>query len=260
MLGLSVSVHELYDQALVNMEQTVHALAARVPQPQPVSYRDSFQFRHVERSVHQALVQKLARTVSTLHATRLLMEHGFVQEQASMQRILDELQEDVTFLSFGIIFDKWSKLHDDYLAAFFEEEFDAATAMESTQKRPMILRKKIRAAIASMEAGLDQSAGVEATRTVSKAYSGYVHAASPHIMDMYVGNPPRFHMRGMLGTLRHFEHRADLWNYFFRGIISFGFAAKAFGDDEMFASIRDFSDDFAKRAGKNYASAEWGDT
>jgi hypothetical protein len=255
-----VDVRELYDQALLNMERTVHTLAARVQQPQAVPYKDAFLFRHVERTVHQALVQKLARTVSTLHATRLLMEHGFVQEQASMQRILDELQEDVTFLSFGITFGKWSKLHDDYLKAFFEEEFDADTAMASTQKRSMISRKKIRAAIASMEIGLDQSTGVEVTRTLSKAYSGYVHAASPHIMDMYGGNPPRFHMRGMRGTPRHVEHRADLWNYFFRGIISFSFAARAFGDDEMFASIRSFSDEFAKRSGKNYVSAEWGET
>ena len=177
-----------------------------------------------------------------------------------MQRILDEIQEDVTFLSFGVIFKKWLKLHDDYLAAFFEEEFDADTAMESTQKRPMIPRKKIRAAIASLEIGLDQSTGAEVTRTVSKVYSGYVHAASPHIMDMYGGNPLRFHMRGMHGTPRHAEHRADLWNYFFRGIISFGFAAKAFGDDELFARIRDFSDHFANRSGKNGVSAEWDET
>ena len=174
-----------------------------------------------------------------------------------MQRILDELQEDVTFLSLGVIFNKRSKLHDDYLAAFFEEEFDADTAMESTQKRPTIPRKKIRAAIASMEIGLDRNTGVEVARTVSKAYSGYVHAASPHIMDMYGGNPPRFHMRGMRGTPRHIEHRADLWNCFFRGIIAFSFAVKAFGDDQMFASIHNFLDEFAKRSGRNYVSVEW---
>lgn len=94
-----------------------------------------------------------------------------------MRRILDELQEDITFLSFGVIFNKWSKLHADYLAAFFEEEFDADTAIDSTQKRPMIPRRKIRAAIASMGIGSDRSTDVEVTRTVSKAYSGYVHAA-----------------------------------------------------------------------------------
>jgi hypothetical protein len=210
--------------------------------------------------VYQALVQKLARLVSSLHATRLLMTHGFVQEQAALQRVLDELQEDVTFLACGVIFNKWTSLHDDYLAAFFEEEFDAETAIDSTQKRPMIPRKKIRAWIASMDGGLDQSRGVELTRTISKAYSGYVHAASPHIMDMYGGNPPAFHMHGMLGTPRHVEHRADLWNYFYRAIIAFGFAAKAFGDDGLFATIRDFADEFVRISGKDYQSKEWGET
>lgn len=251
---------QLYDQALAHMERTVHRLAKRVPQPQELPYKDGFVFRHVEKTVHQALVQKLARLVSSLHATRLLMTHGFVQEQGALQRVLDELQEDVTFLAVGVIFKKWTSLHDDYLAAFFEEEFDAETAIDSTQKRPMIPRKKIRAWIASMEGGVDQSRGVELTRTISKAYSGYIHAASPHIMDMYGGNPPAFHMHGMLGTPRHVEHRADLWNYFYRAIIAFGFAGKAFGDDELFATIRDFADEFARISGKDYQSKEWDET
>ncbi len=247
----------LYKQALEHMERTVHSLAARVAPPQPIPYKDSFVFRHVEKTVHQALVQKLARLVSGLHATYLLMTHGFVQEQGAMQRILDELQEDITFLAFGVIFDKWTSLHDDYLAAFFEEEFDADSAIESTQKRPMISRKKIRAWISSIEGGLDQSRGVEVTRTISKVYSGYVHAASPHIMDMYGGDPSRFYLQGMLGTPRHAEHRADIWNYFYRGIIAFGFTVKAFGDDEQFSTIRDFADEFARISGKDYASREW---
>jgi len=248
---------QIYDQALAHMEHTVHRLAKRVPQPQSVPYKDGFVFRHVEKTVHQALLQKLARLVSSLHATRLLMTHGFVQEQAALQRVLDELQEDVTFLASGVIFNKWTPLHDDYLAAFFEEEFDAETAIDSTQKRPMIPRKKIRAWISSVEGGLDQSRGVEIARTISKAYSGYVHAASPHIMDIYGGNPPAFHMRGMLSTLRHVEHRADLWNYIYRAIIAFAFAVKAFGDDKLFATIREFADEFARISGKDYQSKEW---
>lgn len=250
----------LYDQALAHMENTVHKLAKRVPQPREVPYKDSFVFRHVEKTVHQALVQKLARLVSSLHAARLLMIYGFVQEQGALQRVLDELQEDVTFLAFGIIFEKWTSLHDSYLNAFFEEEFDAETAIDSTQKRLMPPRKKIRAWIALMDGSADQSRGVELTRTISKAYSGYVHAASPHIMDMYGGSPPTFHVRGMLGTPRHVEHRADLWNYFYRTIIAFGFTAKAFGDDELFTSIKEFADEFARISGKDYQSLEWDDT
>lgn len=249
----------LYDQALAHMEMTVHKLAKRVSQPQDVRCGNGFVYRHVEKTMHQALVQKLARSVSSLHATRLLMTHGFVQEQAALQRVLDEIYEDITFLALGVIFNKLMPLHDAYLAAFFEEEYDAETSINSTQKRPMIPRKKIRAWIASMECGVDQSQGVEVTRTISKAYSGYIHAASPHIMDMYGGKPLRFHMYGMLGTPRHVEHRADLWNYFYRAIISFGFAAKAFGDDELFATIKEFADGFARISGKDYQSKEWDD-
>ena len=102
-LGFSCVMEELYDLALENMENAVHKFASRVRSPQRIPYKDSFVFRYTEKTVHQALVQKLARMVSSLHAARLLMEHGFVQEQASLQRILDEIHEDITFLSFGVI-------------------------------------------------------------------------------------------------------------------------------------------------------------
>lgn len=78
----------------------------------------------------------------------------------------------------------------------------------------------------------------------------------PHIMDMYGGNPPKFHMRGMRGTERHREHRADLWNYFYRSIISSAFAAKAFGDEALFAKIHEFTREFERLSGKDYAPAK----
>lgn len=234
------------------MESTVHALALKIPKPQPVPYKDSFVFRYVEKTIYQALVQKIARLASTLRATQLLMQHGFVQEQASMQRIMDELQEDIAFLSYAIIFSDHTQLHQEYLDAFYEEEFDADSALASTQKRPMIPRRKIRAYIAQKEStALDPHTRAEAARTLSKAYSGYVHAASPQIMDMYGGNPPRFHMSGMFGTERHAEHRDDLWNYFYRGIMVFSFVAKAFGDEDLFTKIHEFIIEFERLSGKD---------
>jgi hypothetical protein len=247
------SMEQLYDQALMKMEYTVHVLARRVPPPQRVPYKDSFVYRYIEKSIHQALVQKLARLVSTLQAARLLMEHGFVQEQASLQRVLDEIGEDIMFLALGVIYDNITPLHQNYLDAFYEEEFDAGTALESTQKRPMVPRKKIRAYISRVEgAPIDPSREIELSRTLHKAYSGYVHAASPHIMDMYGGNPPKFHMRGMRETPRHREHRADLWNYFYRSLIAFSIVAKSFRDEALFTAIRDFTGEFERLSGKNY--------
>ena len=229
----------VYEQILTHMERIVESLASRVPQPQFVGKVRAF--RHVEKSIRQAIVQKLVRMVSTLHAAHLLRNHGFVQEQASLQRILDEIYEDVLFLAFGIIRgDDQSPLHRHYLDAFFQEEFDASTAIESTQRRPTIPRRKIQAYLARMEeAPMDPSRGQEIFRTMSKIYSGYVHAASTQIMDMYGGNPPRFHMRGMKATEAYEAYREDIQNYFYRGMSALVFAAKAFGDDKLCAKIYD---------------------
>jgi hypothetical protein len=257
MILIDKSIEQLYDQALTNMENTVHALEQRVPPPQRVLFRDSFVYRYVEKSIHQALVQKLARLVSTLDAARILMEYGFVQEQAALQRILDEIEEDITFLALGVIYSDITPLHQSYLDAFYKEEFDADTTLKSTQKRPMVPRRKIRAYISRVDGVLEDPArGIELSRTLHKAYSGYVHAASPHIMDMYGGNPPKFHLRGMRETPRHHEHRADLWNYFYRSLIAFSIVAKAFGDEALFIAIRDFTREFERVSGKNYGPSK----
>ena len=249
-----MSIERYYNDALENMERTVHGLASCVPQPQRIPYKQSFVFRYVEKTVEQAIVQKLARIVSTLKAAYLLMAHGLVQEQAALQRVLHEMHEDVILLCYARIFDDFTPLHQDFLDAFFEEEFDAETTMDSTQKRPMIPRRKIQAQIARIEvSGLDPSTGVELARTITKAYSGYIHAAYPPIMDIYGGSPPHFHVTGMLGTQRHAEHRQDLWNYFYRSILSFGLAAKAFGDHELSDQIHTFTVRFEEAAGKNYS-------
>ena len=68
-------------------------------------------------------------------------------------------------------------------------------------------------------------------RTVGKANSGYVHVASPQTMEMYGGDPPRFHMAGMLGTPLERDHRTEYVDYVYRSICAFWFAAKALGDD-----------------------------
>jgi hypothetical protein len=215
---------------------------------------DSFAYRYTEKTIHQAIVQKLARIVSGLYAARTLLEEGYLQEQAALQRMLDEFQEDVTFLSYAAIFDDITDLHGRYLEAFFEEEFDKPEdPVASTQKRPMVPRDKIRSYIARIEgSGLNPSRGIALGRTLSKTYSGYVHGASPQIMDMYGGDPPRFHVSGMRGTPRFLAHQDDLWNYFYRGICAFGFATKAFGDEGLFANIQRYRDQFAKASGKEH--------
>jgi hypothetical protein len=120
----------------------------------------------------------------------------------------------------------------------------------------MIPRKKIQGYIAESEApALEPSRGIQLSKTLSKAYSGFVHGASPHIMELYGGTPGRFHVQGMLGTPRIEEHERDIWNFFYRGIIALGFAAKAFGADDLFESIQKYLGYFESASGKDYSDA-----
>ena len=233
-LNQSEQSDRVFEQLLTVMEEAVNRLASKVPPPQRVPFKESFVFRHVEKLIHQAIVQKLARMVSTLHAARLLLNHGFVQEQGTLQRILDEIHNDILFLTLSVFYDDVTPLHNEFLEAFFQEEFDDEDPIKSTQKRPMIPRRKIHAYISRGEGlKLNPSQVGELLRTLSKSYSGYVHAASPHIMEMCAGDPPRFLMRGIANTRRQDECRKDLWNYLYRGTMACGFAAMVIGDSAL---------------------------
>lgn len=243
----------LYKHVLGCMDETLLHLAADVPQPKSVPFLDSFVYRYSEKNIHQAIVQKLACCISSLRAALLLMNHGYVREQAALQRVIDELEEDITFLAFGAINSDITDLHSKYLDAFYEEEFDPATGKHvETGRRTNPRRKKVQAYLAKTY-GDDPHGGTQAMRTNSKTYSGFVHAASPQTMELYFGDPPRFHTSGVVGTCRHDEHREDLWNNFYRGILAFAYAAKAFREDDLSKKIFDFSVNFADQNGHDFS-------
>lgn len=243
---MSRDIDKIYSAALQHMDRTVFSLTGRTPRPKLIKFRDGFAYRYAEKNLHQALVQKLARQVSSLRAAHLLMTHGFVQEQAALQRMLDELGEDISFLAYAAIRQEMTQQHENYLKYFYQEEFDPTAKTVQSIERASVPRKQIRAYLGRAGSPEDPTGkGANAQRTVARTYSGYVHAASPQIMDMYGGMPPHWHLRGMKDTGIYEGHRQDLWNYFYRAIMAFALASKAFGDDPLFESIRDFADEFA---------------
>lgn len=197
--------------------------------------------------IEQALVQKLARLISGLRAATLLLEHGYTQEQGVLQRTLDELGEDILFLAAALTNDKRTEMHDQYLAAFYKEEFDPATGKPLTRKkRNFPPRDKIVAYITRVFGGstVNPSIAIDNARFMSKTYSGFVHAASPHIMDMFGGQPPHFHLSGMGGTPRVQQGRDDLWNYFYRGVTSAIAVGNAMGDAQAVAHLKRYKKHF----------------
>lgn len=236
------------------MEICLKEFGQSVPQPEFVELSYGPAFRYTDKNIYQAMIQKLARVQSAVRAAQVLLENGFVQEQAILHRVIDETNEDIMFLALAVTNGTITDLHERFLEAFWEEEIDeSGNIIDSPQKRPMIPRQKIRAYLAKVEGvELDENRGIEIYRTISKAYSGFVHGASPQIMDMYGGNPPHFHANGMLGTPRMAEHSDDLWNYMYRSFISHMAVAKAFGAEKQLEVMYEWKTTFEMNEGKDY--------
>jgi hypothetical protein len=78
----------LYNQTLRQLDKAFRRLEAMVPTPQMMQHGDSFVFRYKENTIHQALIQKLARMVSGLHAARLLCDNGFFKNRVRSSECL----------------------------------------------------------------------------------------------------------------------------------------------------------------------------
>ena len=249
-------IDRVYVQALKEMERGVNVLANHVDPPQFLEELGAF--RYTEKTIQQAIILKLVRTVSTLYAVRSLCNLGLVQEQASLQRIASEIYEDILFLAFGILQeDSESLLHKKYLEEFFQEEpRNAKAAMESTRKHRSVPRKEIRKYVSHV-GGIPEDSGRthKVFMEVNRLFSGYVHAASPQIMDIYRGDPPRFHMRDIRKEPGIYEpYRKSVWHSFYGGLAAFGITAAAFGDRTLSSRFRIFTTQFFDRTNPNVTS------
>jgi hypothetical protein len=236
------------------MENAFRRLEEQVPPPQKMKWKDSFVFRYKEETIEQAIVQKLARSISGLHAVDALLVRGLLQEQAALQRILDEIHEDIFFLAAAITNDKVTDRHKQYLKAFYAEEFpDPHNTLARHEKPNMVPRKKIRAYVNRvLSKDSNPSRLSDVCETISSVYSGFVHASSPQIMDSCGGDPPRFQLSGMLDTPRMAEHVDDAWNYYYRGLTSLTVVAKAFGDKPLVDTLYEYLAKFEAASGTNY--------
>lgn len=224
------------------IESAFHQIEDMIPPPDFVSRGSQKVFRYKNESIEAAIVQKCARMVSGLNASLVLLRTGYVQEIGALFRMLDEFSEDILFLCQAVRTGEITELHKKYLKLFYQEEFDNPdNAFLSTQNRPTIQRKKIHAAISRIpEQELNQSDNKELHRTLSQAYSGYVHAASTHVMEMYGGNPPGFHVSGMIGTPRLAEFTKNAWDYFYRGLITIMMVALTFKQESLLHQLYKF--------------------
>jgi hypothetical protein len=241
---------DAYNKLLAAMEQMLRDFEQGMAKPVFVSTAPGKEVvRFPKQDIDHAILLKLVMLTSGLNAALLLHHHGHVFEQAALQRMIDEASEDAIFLSLALIKQDRTKRHDDYLSDFWAEEWsDSNDVVASRQPRKRVPRDKISAYVARHHGG-DWNTGHKTTMFLSAAYSGFVHGASPHLMDLYHEDRENFSVRGMLGTPRMTSSRHDLWNYLYRGGVAFCFAAAAFNSQQHLNLMRQHLNVFQKESG-----------
>jgi hypothetical protein len=246
-------IPQLQAEAVEAMTRALQHVERSLTPPQRVPYRNSFVFRYANKGIHEALVQKLARSISGLNAIAVLLNAGYVQEAGVLFRTLDEIQEDIFFLATANISAEKTDRHDQYLQAFYAEAiFSRSEGSLDISKPNLVPRKKIRAhTINMLGQGVNTSQALTAGESLGTAYSGYVHAASENIMDLYGGDPPHFYLTGMRGTSRIADCARDAGIHVYRGLMATIVVAKAFGDRPLVDELYKFLDAYESANGHN---------
>ncbi len=241
----------LQSNAVEAMTRALRHMESVIQPPQRVKHKDSFVYRYLNKGIREAIIQKLARSISGLNAVTVLLSAGYTQEVGVIFRTLDEINEDIIFLASAETNNARTDRHTQYLDAFYSEPvFSRSEDTLDMLKPNMVPRKKIRAhTMNTLGKGINASQALTAGESISTAYSGYVHAASENIMDMYGGQPAHFHVSGMGGTPRVAACVQDAENYVYRGIIATTVAAKAFGDAPLVAALYKFMTEYESANG-----------
>jgi len=211
---------EPFQHVFAELDDFFRIIECKVPPPIKIKYYEGIAFRYQEKLIQQALLQKFARYISSLRAAYILLEHGYCQELGVIQRVLDEIHQDILFLSMGHI-NGMTERHTSYLEHFWLEDPGPSA----------VPRDKIRAFV---NRDLDDpSTANNVGLTIFRTYSAYVHATSVSIIDMCAGEPPVYQLAGMLSNPLYEYHAKDIWNNFHRGLVSAVFVAMAFSDDAL---------------------------
>ena len=239
----------VFKKTVTILESALTALGAQIEEPSFFDDNDYPRFRHREQSNGLAAYLKAVRIVSALNASLVLLERGFIEELGVLFRTIDEFLEDIVILlspqADGGVSEAQIRILDD----FYREEFsDPKNPFMSEQKRNRVPRRKVYAALGRITGDIvNPSDGAELHRTLSQAMSGFVHGAYPHIMELYGGNPPHFHLNGMVGTRTHEVWIKAARHYYYRGIQALTFLSQAFQNEALVTELLDLRNSFEKK-------------
>ena len=180
----------------------------------------------------------------------MLIEHGFVQEQGILQRAIDETNENIFFLCVAVTNNEQTALHNNFLSEFWKEDYsDPSQPVASRIPRGQPRRSKIRAFL-NRVFGQPNPSGADAVgRTISEMYSGFVHGAAPHILELFDERSLKFSLSGIRHSVRHIDYVLDAQNAYYRSLHSGVMVSKALGFADVLADVTIALDEFRSQIG-----------
>ncbi len=215
---------------LARAEQHFATIETYVAPAKWVPWDGQFNWRFTERYPSQLLIQKLAWQISALQAIDILLMAGRLPEIGTLYRQLDEIEEDIAFISLALVFDTWTPDHEAYSDYFWSED---------GPRGPSVRRKTIRNFVHSISGQTDVAAANHMGRLLHGVYSDFVHARSAPIMGIMKGPPPRFDLSSIRDESARAPYDGQHPAYFYRGLVSCSMIAKAILPDERNIDIFD---------------------
>lgn len=234
-----MTLQELLFVTIDVLNTTVSELERSAPRPY---FDDNLQsYRHKAKDAHLAAFLKCARSVSVLNACRVLLKTGHVLEIYTLSRVLDEANEDVSFLLMPLAPEDEVQ-RERYLREFYQEEFDVpGNPMESSQKRDRVPRQRIQNALSRVPGAkpLPVEKMRRAADSVHKLFSGFVHGAYVHTMELYGDMPPRIYIDGYRGTPKLVECEESFVNNVYRTVLALRILCRSLGVGSLDARLAD---------------------
>jgi hypothetical protein len=246
-----MSLRQLLEETVSGLDECVQALSSSFEAPVWVTVAGRPAYRHGEQTDLLLSFLKAVRIASAHNAAMILMRAGFVQEIYALCRMIDEAGEDITFMATPLGDSGASEDQRRFIEEFFQEEFDDPDDLvASARSRDRVSRTRIHAAVSKLTGeGGNPSREQAVARTLYRAFSGFVHGAYVHIMELYVGNPPRFHTRGMLGTPRIRECEENHVSYLCRALLAVETVARRADRADVTDRLCELSINLAKKTG-----------
>lgn len=225
-----------FSAAIDALSAALHEFVQTIPVPVPIRTRNGKTYRYREKNDQQALVIKCVRLLSALRAIHTLLRSGLALDAGALMRVSDETSTDIMFLAAPRIFNTpLEPIHERYLKELFQEEFEVGEVL-TRAKRDRVSRSKINAYVARSYSATEDTHTPKATNElIEGVFSGFVHGAAVHIMDIFDGRdfaiPLSSGDEPLLAFIEQFGH------YIQRTIFGFCHTAIAIGRQDVFDTL-----------------------